>query len=79
MDLFSSIKLKIYFDKETYSGTAIPLKLELSNGFPYLFRIVFDNIYFGDITFENIEWICSTEKPYNLAQPIGEYNAAWYE
>ena len=71
-------RICIEVNGKIYKGTVVPFKFELPCGFPYLYRIVFDNQYFGDIQYKNGIWEIEG-KDLLVVDAIANYIELWFE
>jgi hypothetical protein len=79
MNIFASFPIRIECQAKAYSGTVVPFRSDLPNGFPNMYRVMFNKTYFGDITLDENGWSCSTEgKNQALIDAIGEYIQVYY-
>jgi hypothetical protein len=72
-----SFRISITVEGKTYSGTINPFKFLLSCGIPYLFRVVFNEKYFGDLRYRDGAWECEG-KDKRIVEAIGDYITLWY-
>ena len=59
-------------------GFITPFSFTTAFGLPYLFRIVLDQQYCGDLKFEDGAWFSPDKSP-EMTQAIAEYIMLWYE
>jgi hypothetical protein len=72
------ISISIEVKGIVYAGTIVPFKFELPCGLPYLYRIVFDDRYYGDVRNKNGVWECEGMDQ-ALIDAISNYIELWYE
>jgi hypothetical protein len=73
-----SFRISIDVNGTTYKGTVVPFKFELPCGLPYLYRIVFDDQYFGDVRYKDGIWEADgKDRP--LIDAISNFIELWYE
>jgi hypothetical protein len=61
-----------------YTGNVVPFKLLLPCGLPYFYRVVFDDVYFGDLQCKDGIWQCEG-KDAPMVETISNYIELWYE
>ena len=56
-----------------YSGWIIPSKKRNAEGEPSSYHVVLDNVFFGNLSFENGRWSIDDQRPGDLVQAVGQY------
>ena len=67
-----SIPISLEYEHMLYSGWATPSDAHHSDGLAKSYHVVLNEVFFGDMSYDNGKWIISEQRPNDLVMAVGE-------
>lgn len=68
----TSIPLSLTHDGQKYTGWVIPSNKQHADGYASSYHVVLNEVFFGDMSFNNGHWTISEQRPDDLVAAVGE-------
>jgi len=66
----TSIPLSLTHDGEKYAGWATPSDKHHADGRASSYHVVLNEVFFGDMSFSNNQWVISEQRPHGLVVAV---------